>query len=238
MQLTSKMRGAGPSQNRIEAVQKEVEIKRPAEKSKGDASAAIARAAKTRRVLWICLCISVGFNLIFPLWDRWMESQKTAFTILDLASGSLIVSPLSDPSSSKELIETMSSWATRALLDRNPGGFDDETTLRIMFLKTAYKKAEKEWETVKEQYSTKALRQHVEISLVQAQATDGGIILVRVEGQLIITGVVNGEAIQEVQPVAINFRMARNPDLGRNKRYPLAVFDYEYTQKDSNGQEK
>lgn len=200
-----------------------------------DASHALARAALVRKLLWIALGISMGFNLIFPLWDRWIESQKTAVTILDLASGSLVVSPLVQPTSSKEMIETMASWAVRALIDRSPAGFDDENTLRIIFLKAALEKAEKEWKDVKDQFVEKSLRQHVEIGSIQAQSIGEGLLLVRVEGQMVITGVVNGEATQEAQPLAINFKMARNPDLGRNMRYPLAVFDYEYTKKESDG---
>src|SRR5215469_13953429 len=200
-----------------------------------DASHALARAALVRKLLWIALSISIGFNLIFPLWDRWIESQKTTVTILDLASGSLVVSPLVEPVSSKEMIETMASWAVRALIDRSPAGFDDENTLRIIFLKPALEKAQKEWKDVKDQFVEKSLRQHVEIGSIQAQSIGEGLLLVRVEGQTIITGVVNGEATQEAQPLAINFKMARNPDLGRNQRYPLAVFDYEYTKKESDG---
>jgi hypothetical protein len=230
MQLIKKEKKPAPAQ---------VPVSRESEPSpaapKGvDAARALARGAKTRKLLWATLCISFAFNLFFPLWDRWMDAQKTAFTILDLASGSLVISPLVEPASSKELIETMASWATRALVDRNPAGFDDEATLHIVFLKAAYDKAQKEWGGVKEQFVQKSLRQHVEISLIQAQALGQGLILVHVEGQAIITGVVNGDAIQEVQPVAINFKMARNPDLGRNKRYPLAVVDYAYVEKQAN----
>jgi hypothetical protein len=64
-----------------------------------DASHALARAALVRKLLWFALGISMAFNLIFPLWDRRIESQKTAVTILDLASGSLVVSPLVQPTS-------------------------------------------------------------------------------------------------------------------------------------------
>ncbi len=201
----------------------------------GDASRALARATVVRKLLWIGLSISLGCNLLLPFWDRWMDSQKSAITILDLASGSLVVSPLVEPTSSKELIETMASWATRALLDRNPTGFDDESTLQILFLKAAHEKAQQEWQDVREQFVQKSLRQHVEISVIQAQSLGHGVLLVRVEGQAIITGVVNGEATQEAQPVAINFKMARNPDLGRNRHYPLAVLDYEYTKREGNG---
>jgi hypothetical protein len=133
------------------------------------------------------------------------------------------------------MIETMASWAVRALIDRSPAGFDDENTLRIIFLKAALEKAQKEWKDVKDQFVEKSLRQHVEIGSIQAQSIGEGLFLVRVEGQMIITGVVNGEATQEAQPLAINFKMARNPDLGRNMRYPLAVFDYEYTKKEGDG---
>jgi hypothetical protein len=230
MQLLSKAKDIKPVSEGKNPEEKNVARPRP----QPDASLALARAAKVRKLVWLCLGVSLCFNLFFPIWDRWMDSRKTAFTILDLSSGSLVVSPVVEPGSSKELIETMASWAGRALLDRNPAGFDDENTLRLVFLKKAFEKAQKEWTGVKDQFVEKSLRQHVEIGLIQAQAAEG-LILVRIEGQVIITGVVNGEAIQEVQPIAVNLKMARNPDLGRNKRYPLAVVDYDYTKKESNG---
>jgi hypothetical protein len=33
-----------------------------------------------------------------------------------------------------------------------------------------------------------------------------------------------------VQPVTLELSLARNPDLGRNKRYPLMCFGYSYTE--------
>jgi len=33
-----------------------------------------------------------------------------------------------------------------------------------------------------------------------------------------------------VHPVAVEVNLARNPDLGRNKRYPLLCYGYSYTE--------
>ena len=194
----------------------------------GDASRALARGVRTRLLLWLALVVSLAFNLAYPLYDKWQDAHRTALTILDVASGSLLVSPLVDPGSSNELIELTATWAAQSLLDRSPTGFDNDRLLQITFLKKAYDKAQAEWNGVKGQFSEKALREKVEIGKIQAQAVGAGIIDARVEGQVILTGVLNGEPIQETQPLAVAFTLGRNPDLGRNRRYPLAVRDYRY----------
>ncbi len=87
-------------------------------------------------------------------------------------------------------------------------------------------------QTVIQQYREKNLRSRLEIKSIDSQAiassVHGPYIKARVIGQWVITGVVNGSAIQDVQPVTLDLSLARNPDLGRNKRYPLMCFEYSY----------
>jgi hypothetical protein len=55
-----------------------------------------------------------------------------------------------------------------------------------------------------------------------------GVIKAKVAGQVVLTGTLHGQAIQEVQPVTLELSLTRNPDLGKNRRYPLMVFGYSY----------
>ena len=194
----------------------------------GSPSRTLAKGHQSRRVLTGILCLSVLGNILVPLWLSWRNSQEQKVVIFDTSGGTLLLSPLVDPASDKELVEITASWAARCLLNRSPAGFDDPRLLELLFLRAATQKADKEFQAVKQEYEAKNLRSKIEISQIKGQAVGDGMIVCRVTGQVIITGVVNGEAIQEINPTVIDFRLMRNPDLGRNRRYPLAVQDYGY----------
>ena len=194
----------------------------------GSPARTLAKGHQSRRVLTGILCVSVLGNIIVPVLFYWHNSQEQKVVIFDTSGGTLLLSPLVDPASDKELVEITASWAARCLLNRSPVGFDDPRLLELLFLRAATEKADKEFQGVKQEYVAKNLRSKIEISQIQGQAVGGGTVVCRVTGQVIITGVVNGEAIQEINPTVIDFRLMRNPDLGRNHRYPLAVQDYGY----------
>jgi hypothetical protein len=150
--------------------------------------------------------------------------------VLDLASGSLLLSPLVDPADSRDILNVSTSWAAKAILDRNPAGLDNDELIGILFNSETARKIRDEFAALKAQYLQKSLRSHIEIKAIDSQAIGNGIIKAKVVGQLILTGTVHGTAIQEVQPVTLELSLARNPDLGRNKRYPLMCFGYSYTE--------
>ena len=54
-------------------------------------------------------------------------------------------------------------------------------------------------------------------------------MIVKVEGQLIRTGVFSGQTFAESPKFTLNLTLVRNPDMLANKRYPLAVWSYDYT---------
>jgi hypothetical protein len=200
----------------------------PGAEKRSGAARTIAKGHQSRRWLTAVLFVSVGGNIVVPLWFTYQSRLERQVVLFDVSSGTLLLSPLVDPASSKELVGITGSWAARCLLDRNALGFDDPRLLELLFLRDAAKKANQEFTTVKQEYVDKNLRSKVEIKEIKGQAVGQGIILCRISGQVIITGVVHGEAIQEVQETTIDFKLVRNPDLGRNMRYPLAVADYAY----------
>jgi hypothetical protein len=190
----------------------------------------LARGAKLTNWLSIALAASVLLNIATPLYYSFHDRLKEKLVVFDLASGSLLLSPLSDPSDSRDILEISSSWAAKAILDRNPAGLDNDPLVNLLFNTETGRKIRDEFGVEKIQYEQKNLRSHIEIKTIDAQAIGKGLIKSKVSGQLITTGIVHGTATQEVHPVALELSLARNPDLGRNRRYPLMCYGYVYTQ--------
>jgi len=190
----------------------------------------LAKGRKTANWLAIALVASVLFNITTPVYYSLQSKTKDKVVVFDLASGSLLLSPLVDASDSKDILDVSASWAAKAILDRSPAGLDNEELVGILFNSETGRKVRDEFAVLKTQYVQKSLRSHVEIKSIDAQSVGNDIIKAKVAGQIILTGTVHGSAIQEVQPVGLELNLARNPDLGKNKRYPLMVWGYSYTE--------
>ena len=191
-----------------------------------DAANTLARGRKTSNWLAIALAASVVINIATPVYYSLQSKMRDQVVVFDLASGSL--SPLVDPGDSKEILTTSASWAAESILDRSPSGLDHDDLVGILFNSETARKVRDEFGAVKTQYVEKNLRSHVEIKSIDAQPVGSGIIKAKVAGQVVLTGTLHGQAIQEVQPVTLEFSLALNPDLGKNRRYPLMVFAYSY----------
>jgi hypothetical protein len=190
----------------------------------------LAKGRKTANWLAVALTASVLVNIGTPVWYSLQSQTKEKVVVFDLGSGSLLLSQLVDPGDSKDILDISASWAAKAILDRSPAGLDNDELVGILFNSETGRKVRDEFSALKAQYVQKSLRSHVEIKSIDAQSVGNGIIKAKVAGQVILTGTVHGTAIQEVQPVALEINLARNPDLGRNKRYPLMVYGYAYTE--------
>ena len=189
----------------------------------------LAKGRKTANWLVIALVASVLFNIATPVYYSLQSKTKDKLVVFDLASGSLLLSPLVDPGDSKDIIDISASWAAKAILDRNPAGLDNDELVGLLFNTETGRKVRDEFAVLKTQYVQKSLRSHVEIKSIDAQSVGNGLIKITVDGQVILAGTIHGQAIQEVQPVTLELSMARNPDLGRNRRYPLMCYGYQYT---------
>jgi hypothetical protein len=196
------------------------------------AARTLARGRRTANFLAIGLVASGLFNIGVPLY-YWSTSYiRDQVVVFDLASGSLLLSPMVDPSSSKEILETCSSWAAKCILDRSPVGLDNDSLTTVLFNSETARKVREEFDGVHQQYIAKSLRSHVEIKTIDSQSIasspHGPYIKATVKGQVVITGVLNNQAIQDVQPVSLEIDLVRNPDLSRVHRYPLMCFAYQY----------
>jgi hypothetical protein len=192
------------------------------------AARTLARGRKTQNWLAIALVVSGLFNVATPIYYSLQAKNKDQVVVFDLASGSLLLSPIVDPSDSKEILDTLVSWSAKCVLDRSSSGLDNDNLLAVLFNSETARKVRDEFAAVKLQYAAKNLRSHVEIKSIDAQPIGNGVIKARVIGSVIVTGTLNGEAIQEIQAVVLDLSLARNPDLSRVHRYPLVVWSYSY----------
>ena len=75
----------------------------------------------------------------------------------------------------------------------------------------------------------KNIHQKPEVFKIDILRTRENQVIVKVEGQLIRTGVFSGQTFAESPKFTLNLTLVRNPDMLANKRYPLAVWSYDYT---------
>jgi hypothetical protein len=199
------------------------------ESRKNLAAKTLAAGRRTVRLLWIALIVSMMAHLIIPvcLVTAMVRPEKVA--LMD-GTESLIISPLVPVEESNEILNTLSLWAAKSLLDRGPQGFDAPETLHRVFLPDAATKAEADFNKVAGEFSKKNIHQKFEIGRIDLQRLEEGIVMSRVIGQVLTQAQIGDEQVNEPQAITLNLKLVRNPYLGRNKRYPFAVADYTYGQ--------
>ncbi len=148
--------------------------------------------------------------------------------VLD-GAGSFSISPVLGFEEAKDLHESMALWATLALFQRNPKNFDYPDVLQRLFLKDAAAKANSEREKSAPEFDTKQIHQKPEVFKLDILRTREDRVLVKVEGQLVRTGVFEGQTFTESPKFTLTLTFARNPDMLANKRYPLGVWSYDAT---------
>jgi hypothetical protein len=202
---------------------------REAERQTHLAANRLASGLRTVRLLWIALVVSMTAHLIIPvcLVTAMVRPEKVA--LMD-GTESLIISPLVPPEESNEILNTLSLWAAKSMLDRGPQGFDAPETLHRVFLPDAATKAETDFNKVAGEFSKKNIHQKFEIGRIDLQRLEQGIVMSRVIGQILTQAQIGDEQVSEPQAITLNLKLVRNPFLGRNKRYPFAVADYTFGQ--------
>lgn len=148
--------------------------------------------------------------------------------ILD-GSGTFSISPLLGFEEAKTLHETLSIWATLALLQRNPKNFDFPDLLQRLYLTDAATKAQTDLLAAREEFEVKQIHQKPEVFKIDILRTREDQVIARIEGQLVRTGIFERQAFTESPRFALTLTLVRNPDMIANKRYPLAVWNYEFS---------
>lgn len=155
--------------------------------------------------------------------------ERERVIIVD-ASGTFHLSPLLGFEEASKLHEQHALLACLALYQRNPTGADFPELLDKLFLPDAARKARSAIAATAEEFTAKSLHQKPEVLKLTVLETRENVVLVQVEGQLLRTGLLNGQTFTEAPSFTVRFTLARNPNLAANGRYPLAVWTYDASQ--------
>lgn len=153
--------------------------------------------------------------------------QQERVVIVDPA-GTFYVSPILKFQEAKDLHAQQSSFATLALLNRSPKGFDNEDLLKQMFLKRAVEKAAAQRSLEEAEFKAKQLHQKAEIARIDILQTREDFVLTQVTGQLVRNGIFQDKAFSEAVPFKLSLKFLRNPNMVLNGRFPTAVGDFKY----------
>lgn len=173
-------------------------------------------------VIALCACVAQPYLILK------IQRAPERVVVLD-GAGTFSVSPLLGFTDAKDLHEAMALWATLALFSKNPKNFDYPELLQRMFLTDAFNKTQTDRSKTNPEFILKNIHQKPEVFKIDLLRTREDQVLVKVEGQLVRTGIFEGQSFIESPKFVLNLTLARNPDMLANKRYPLGVWSFNYT---------
>lgn len=184
-------------------------------------------SAIAARLWFVVSLLLLAYIVIQPFFIIEAYRAKEKVIIMD-GSNTFYVSPLMAFEEATDLHENIALLATQALFSQNPSGFDYPDLLERIFLKTAFEKTQKDFETLKGELTDKQIHQKQQIFKINILNTRNNIILVQVTGELIRCGIFEGQSFVESMPFKLQLTLAKNPNMAMNKRYPLCVHEYEW----------
>ena len=180
------------------------------------------------RLWFLVACGALAFCVVQPYLIINAYRTRERVVVLD-GAGTFSVSPLLGFEEAKDLHEAMALWATLALFQRNPKDFDYPETLQKLYLADAHQRAVADREKAHDEFHLKQIHQKPEVFKMEVLRTRENQVLVKVEGQLVRTGVFEGQTFAESPAFSLNLTLVRNPNMLANKRYPLGVWSFDYT---------
>ena len=180
------------------------------------------------RLWFLTACGATAICLLEPYFIIRAYRVRERVVVLD-GAGTFSISPLLGFEEAKSLHESMALWATLALLQRNPKDFDFPEMLQRIFLADAHQRAQGDREKSHGEFQLKNIHQKPEVFKIEILRTRENQVLVKVEGQLIRTGLFEGQTFAESPAFTLSLTLVRNPDMVANHRYPLGVWKYDTT---------
>lgn len=202
------------------------------------APAALVGLFRDRRLLTFLVVLLIVTNVITPLFLVNLLYREQIILVTDNA-GNLVIGPGIDFSQADKMHVMCGVLAAKALLDRNPDGFDSPELLQNVFAPSASLIAEADWKASQPSSKAKVIHQKVEIAEVKVQSikqtSKSQLYYIGLTGQIIRMGSIDGTPIREVDEFKLQLEMARNPRLTENGRYPLVVTNYKFTRLEPTG---
>lgn len=180
------------------------------------------------RMWFMIACAALLVCLLQPSFILSSQRSRERVVVLD-GAGTFSVSPLLGFEEAKDLHEAMALWASLALFSRNPKNFDYPELLQKLYLTESGRKAQTDLTKTAGEFALKNIHQKPEVFKVETLRTRENQVLAKVEGQLIRTGLFEGQSFTESFSFTLNLTLVRNPDMLANKRFPLGVWSFDYT---------
>ena len=137
------------------------------------------------------------------------------------------LSSLGNFEQAKQIHTELAKLAAETIFDRSPDGFDDPERLERLFNPTTTASLNKEAERDADAFRAQAIHQKFETQTIRELRVDNNTALVSVEGQVLRHATFNGRIVDDTKPVTVFLKLAVNPDMVRNGRYPLVVVNYD-----------
>ena len=170
--------------------------------------------------IWLCILL---FTMVFFASE--LGSPKKV-AIID-PSHTMYIAPLENASTARDLVDEVAALIAISYLQRNPNGLDLPDLFAKTFGKVSAKKVEAEMEAWRKTAAPTNLRWKPEIQKNEViNSIESNVVLDRVTGRIIQSGVINGVEERKVVPFVLSLKLVRNPELISQARYPLAVADY------------
>jgi hypothetical protein len=211
-----------------------VEIPVPAKRpERPNGTSQLVGAWRDRRLLVILVLVLIATNAIVPI-ALVSLLYRTQIVLVADEAGNLVIGPGVDFSDANKVHTTSAILATKALLDRNPTGFDMPELVENLYFNKSLRQAQEEVKAALPDLKLKSIHQKAEVAKVEVvsvrQAGKLQIYYINVSGQVVRSGRVAGTAIREVDNFSLQLECWRNPRLNENGRYPLVVAGYSYLQ--------
>ncbi|MEO6785769.1 MAG: hypothetical protein ABI318_06515, partial [Chthoniobacteraceae bacterium] len=129
------------------------------------------------RLWFLVACGALAFCVIQPYLIIRAYHARERVVVLD-GAGSFSVSPLLGFEEAKDLHEASALWATLALLQRNPKGWDYPDLMQKLFLNNSYNKAVVEREKSQSEFDVKQIHQKPEVFKIDILRTREDRVLV------------------------------------------------------------
>jgi hypothetical protein len=197
-----------------------------------DASVFDRMASRGYAVRLLCgLVVALFFtNLLSPLLIIHLLSDPERVAIID-ESDNIVFARLRKFSSATTLYARIGRDAVLAMFMRNPKGLDDPELLDLLFTATAQKKLAALLAEEAKFFEQYHYHQKVEMSDFVLEAEGNDQIRATTTLQLTRLGFLADRQKSEVVSAQLVLRLFRNRDIATNRRYPLAVWDFDYTPK-------
>ncbi|MCB1095334.1 MAG: hypothetical protein KDN22_07110 [Verrucomicrobiae bacterium] len=171
---------------------------------------------------WFVLFLVATAVFIWQI-NRLTEGLNRGMRFVIMSDDSYYLPKSVDFQSAKEVHAAQVTLAMETLFDRNPKGLDNPQRLKRLFDKASGAKAQSQAGDESAEFVAKSIHQKVETGSIQLLQINEDSVLASAEGQLIRTGIFDGDPFTEALAVEARFTFARNPDMLTNGGFPTVV---------------